>query len=314
MDFDLDLADSFLAVVDEWHFGRAARQLNLSPPALSKRIRRLEGQLGVPLIDRGPEGVVGLTTAGLRFATAARPLLDRARSAAKTARTEPSRYTLRVGVPSGSGTFLSCIDVAGVEHDLRHAFPPVRVAFVEVPFPSVSRSLPQHQIDVLLTIAPVRHPGVESLPLPLTSHRIGLVAPRHPLAEFHAVEVEKFCDYVLLYNPAIPVEWMRPFWLADVRPFREARLIETDGAHNGRVERDASAGVAAMVSLEPARRTLSSNLRAVSLAGAAPVRFYAARRRDDRRGFVNTYLGLLQALQPQSLTANQRPAPTQIAD
>jgi DNA-binding transcriptional LysR family regulator len=46
-----------VAVIENGSLGRAARELNLSEPALSKSIRVLEGQLGVQLLDRGPRGM-----------------------------------------------------------------------------------------------------------------------------------------------------------------------------------------------------------------------------------------------------------------
>ena len=50
---DLGLVASFMTLVDEEHFGRAAARLHLTSPALTKRIQRLERQLGVTLIERG---------------------------------------------------------------------------------------------------------------------------------------------------------------------------------------------------------------------------------------------------------------------
>ena len=47
----LDLR-AFLLVVELESFHRAAEALNLSQPALSRRIQKLEGAIGAPLLER----------------------------------------------------------------------------------------------------------------------------------------------------------------------------------------------------------------------------------------------------------------------
>jgi DNA-binding transcriptional LysR family regulator len=301
IDLDLDLAASFLALVDEWHYERAATALYVSRSALTKRIQRLERQLGVTLVQRGSDSRFGLTPAGLKFASAARPLLAQARAAAQTARSEPSRNTLRIGVPAGTSRPITLVDMLSVKSSLRRVFPSVRLAVVEYPFQLVSRCLPDRHVDVMFTVAPVRHREVESFPLPITSARIGAVSARHPLADAHEVDVAQFCEHALLYNPDVPGEWMRPFWLADIRSRNEARLVATHASNNDRVLRDTQAGAVAIVTLDVERPVLGPGLQAVTLLGAPPVTFHIARRRDDRREVVHSYIELLQALAPSRL-------------
>lgn len=85
MDLDLAQVRAFVAAADRLHFGQAAERLAVSQQALSKRIARLESELGVPLFRRGGHGVE-LTEAGRRFLEPARQTLghgDRAVAAAR---------------------------------------------------------------------------------------------------------------------------------------------------------------------------------------------------------------------------------------
>lgn len=77
----------FVAVAEELHFGRAASRLHIAQPPLSRQIRELEGELGLPLFTRTKRRV-GLTDAGrtlLEEARVALAQLDRAADAARRA-------------------------------------------------------------------------------------------------------------------------------------------------------------------------------------------------------------------------------------
>jgi DNA-binding transcriptional LysR family regulator len=60
-----------IAIAEELHFGRAAKRLNLSSPALSKQIKDLEHALGYPLFERRTREVRS-TPGGIAFVAEAR--------------------------------------------------------------------------------------------------------------------------------------------------------------------------------------------------------------------------------------------------
>lgn len=63
---DIDLARTFLAVVDSGSFVEAAKRVYVTQSTVSTRIRTLEDQLGKPLFERSKAGAV-LTPAGAQF-------------------------------------------------------------------------------------------------------------------------------------------------------------------------------------------------------------------------------------------------------
>src|SRR6202167_3776190 len=73
---ELRLLRCVIAVAEELHFGRAAKRLNLSAPALSKQIKDLERDLGYALFERRTREVL-LTPAGTAFVAEARQALVR---------------------------------------------------------------------------------------------------------------------------------------------------------------------------------------------------------------------------------------------
>jgi DNA-binding transcriptional LysR family regulator len=75
----------FVAAAEEENFGRAARRLNLTEPALGFQIKNLERELGVRLFERLPRGV-RLTAVGAAFLVDARHMLGFIVEAAERAR------------------------------------------------------------------------------------------------------------------------------------------------------------------------------------------------------------------------------------
>jgi DNA-binding transcriptional LysR family regulator len=74
----------FVAVADNLHFGRAARQLHISQPPLSQQIREMEEELGVRLFLRTKRRVE-LTEAGSMFLKEVRLILEHASHAVRAA-------------------------------------------------------------------------------------------------------------------------------------------------------------------------------------------------------------------------------------
>ena len=91
------LLEAFVALAEERHFRKAAERLFVTQPALSRRIQRLETEVGVRLVERGPGGV-SLTAAGEAFLTGVRQILVQVeqarRSAHRAARGETGQLTL----------------------------------------------------------------------------------------------------------------------------------------------------------------------------------------------------------------------------
>ncbi len=74
---DLGALELLLAVARHGSLGRAARELGITQPAASSRIRSMERQLGVALVDRSPRGS-RLTDAGALVTDWARRVVEAA--------------------------------------------------------------------------------------------------------------------------------------------------------------------------------------------------------------------------------------------
>lgn len=105
---ELRRLESFIAVAEELHFGRAARLIHLSQPALSLQIRGLEEELGVQLFIRNRRKTE-LSPAGMIFLEGARDVVrctERAVNAVR--RAALGRVgTLRIGFVSTAAAVIT---------------------------------------------------------------------------------------------------------------------------------------------------------------------------------------------------------------
>lgn len=92
----------FTVIVKRGSFQRAAKQLNISQPALSNCVRKLEELFEVPLLERRPQGVVPTVygEALARFSSSAISAVDRASVEIENLK-RGSRGHLRIGAPAG---------------------------------------------------------------------------------------------------------------------------------------------------------------------------------------------------------------------
>lgn len=94
---DLLLLRTFVAVVEEEGFSRAAARLHLTQSAISGHMRRLEAQAGKPLLTRTTRSLK-MTPEGERLITYARAILALNRDALAELTRSPFRGRLRIGV------------------------------------------------------------------------------------------------------------------------------------------------------------------------------------------------------------------------
>lgn len=96
----LDGVEAFLNVARHRSFRRAAAELGLTPSAVSQAVRALEARIGAALFIRTTRSV-GLTEAGERFLSRAKPAFEELLAASEAAREPGQRPTglLRLSVP-----------------------------------------------------------------------------------------------------------------------------------------------------------------------------------------------------------------------
>lgn len=174
---ELRQLEAFVAVATELHFGHAAERLGIGQPTLSDLIRRLERELGAPLLTRTTRKVA-LTGAGQELLGRAKVILDEVADAAaavrRTARGDAG--TVRVAVtPPVAPVLVPHLRDAALEH-----LPDVAVTVQRMWLPDLSRSLAEGTIDVAITCARLPEvPGVVNVVFCSEPLMVGLRADHH---------------------------------------------------------------------------------------------------------------------------------------
>ncbi|WP_250508347.1 MULTISPECIES: LysR family transcriptional regulator [unclassified Caballeronia] len=189
---NLDDLTYFLVVADTGLLHRAATQIGVSQPALTKAVRRLETQLGVSLFERSPKGMQ-LTRYGVEFQRHASSL----RAAYENTLTQIAEMhsgelaQVRVGAtpatePLVGRTFLSLLKKR----------PALRLGLIVQLSDSLIRALLEGEIDLAVAPMPVNLPD-DLRAVPLLNESTSLVCRKgHPLlAKGKTMAPKDLADY-----------------------------------------------------------------------------------------------------------------------
>jgi len=179
----------FLAIVDEQNITRAAQNLHISQPALSRTLAQLERIVGVRLVDRSTHHLT-LTEAGTRFGETARDAVrgvDEA-VAAISAAVPP----IRLGHNWSSATH-----AAAIMRSWTSAFPERKLQLRR----SDERiaGLGNGKVDVALVRGPVTDRSLRSTIVD-NEPRMAVVPANHPLANARTVSLNDLTGETLIVN------------------------------------------------------------------------------------------------------------------
>jgi DNA-binding transcriptional LysR family regulator len=292
----------FVTVAASQNFTRAARQLHVAQPALSRQIHDLEEELGVTLLERSPRGA-RLTPAGEAFTVEARAVLQRAEEAAQVARAfaQGERGELQLGyAPSPTVELLPRI-----LHAFQGEAPGVRVVMHDLSSEEMTRGLRDRKLHVALLVKPLanalrgltfeelcRYPLCAALP------------PEHRLAGLKRVGLKELADErLVVYSRSEYPEYHE--FLADLfQPFGRSPPIaeELDSATSLIAAVEARRGIALVPSCLACLAGPRLKLRGLQPA-PPPIIVGTAYQSGGLCSVGQRFVKLLRELQPPKDTA-----------
>jgi DNA-binding transcriptional LysR family regulator len=183
----------FVAVAEHLNFSKAAEQLHIAQPPLSRQIRQLEDELGVELFFRSKRRVE-LTKAGRVFLGEARKLVEQAGHASEAARHAQKEESglVRVGIASGLGGAVSRV-VA--DHGKR--FPAIDVECRDVFSTLQNSALSKREIDIGFLRPPVDRASLECEVAFEEDFHV-MLSKRHPLAKHRSLRLKDIANETLI--------------------------------------------------------------------------------------------------------------------
>lgn len=282
IDLELRLVRYFTVVAEHLNFSRAAAELHLAQPSLSRQIQRLEHRLGVQLLERTPSGAL-LTDAGTAFLPEAQALLRTARRAALTARAHAPVGKVVIG-------YVEDLVVTPAVRELRRRHPEADI---------VTRHLECHeqaafsdrQIDVLVARDPLFIPTDDTRVSVLYEEPRMLVMPAdHPLSNRMSVSLEDFArdqSIICSHGGIRSIYPAGSYEPADPGPMSAVPMIES---FEDRIELVASGQAIAVLPVGDRRTSLRDGLVTVPLQGFPASKVVVATRVGDQNPLVAEFV------------------------
>jgi DNA-binding transcriptional LysR family regulator len=186
----------FLAVVDAQNISRAAQQLHVSQPTVSRQLHELETELGTTLFERGSRAIV-LTNSGEYFAAQARQILA---LTDKTLENIHENQDISGSVWIGSAEARNFLTIAQAVRQLQTAYPHIQVNVTSANADDVRARLKTGVFDFGVIMEPADKSDFDFMRIPGES-RWGLLVPNtSPLAQKAALTLSDLLGQKLIIS------------------------------------------------------------------------------------------------------------------
>ena len=180
-----------VAVAEELHFGKAAKRLFVSQPALSQQIQLLEKDLGVEIFTRARRNLhkkVELTEAGIIFVSEARRILQSIEKMTDTVRRIGTQHRV---VKLGIYKLVTRDNLVGLIKLFAEKFPDIEIKIVEfATYKDVQEGLLKDNIDLGITLLPLLSNELNSKLYQINYLNI-LLPQEHPLAKKPSIHLSQ---------------------------------------------------------------------------------------------------------------------------
>ncbi len=192
---DLRVLRYFLLVAKEQSFTKAAKQLNITQPTLSRQLAALEEDLGAKLFDRGGQGVT-LTNEGLLLKRRALEMVDLEEKLLSEFQSDSESVEGKIVI--GCGEFLAVETLAKICKQFREKYPLVQFVLHTGTADSILERMGKGLVDIGLFLEPVNTEGLDYIRIQGSDHWVITMKTTDPLAKREKITKEDLLPLPLI--------------------------------------------------------------------------------------------------------------------
>ena len=200
---DIRILRYFLTVAKEQNFTRAAEQLNITQPTLSRQLAALEEELGTPLFIRGSRSIT-LTEAGILLKRRALEIIDLEEKMLDELRV--NEELIEGTITIGCGEFAAVETLAEICKVYKEKYPMVQIALHTATADCVFEMMNQGLVDIGLFMEPVNTEGLDYIRIMESDHWVVGMKPDDPLADKDYITKEDLLDKPLILPKRLNVQ------------------------------------------------------------------------------------------------------------
>lgn len=199
----------YLAICQEKNITKAASELHISQPSLSRQIHDLEEELGVTLFHRGHRQIT-LTEEGYYLRDRARELVT---IADNTAQTLEKSQIIAGELNIGAGQTPAMEPIMKIVDQLTTAHPKVRVNLVDADADEVEKRIKEGTLNFGIIMGDRPLEEFQSMILPTHNQFVAIFAKGLPLAQHEKITPADLLNYpILLSSQKFVSDKFRKWW------------------------------------------------------------------------------------------------------
>ena len=200
---ELRVLKYFLTVAREQSFTKAAEQLHITQPTLSRQLAALEEELGTGLFIRKGRGIT-LTEEGILLKRRALEILDLEERTLEELK--KADELIEGTVTIGCGEFTVVETLAQICKRYKEKYPLVQIAIHTATADSVYEMMEKGLVDIGLYMEPVNTEELEYIRIPGSDHWVVSMRPDDLLAQKEYVEKQDLLDKPLIIPERMGVQ------------------------------------------------------------------------------------------------------------